>query len=99
MKVISKIFGSVYFPRGVDVPSLDMKKECPFIPSKLKVGSIISGGDVIGIIHENDLFSEHKILLPPKAKGRIIEIQPYGNYTVDAPVIELDDKGEKKNIQ
>ena len=93
MKVISKIFGSVYVPRGVDVPSLDMKKEWPFIPSKLKVGSIISGGDVIGIVNENDLFSEH---LPSKAKGRIIEIQPSENYTVDAPVIELDDKGEKK---
>ena len=96
LKIISKIFGSVYVPRGVDVRSLDMKKEWPFIPSKLKVGSIISGGDVIGIFHENDLFSEHKILLPPKAKDRIIEIQPSGNYAVDAPVIELHDKGEKK---
>ena len=92
----SEISGSVYVPRGVDVPSLDMKKEWPFIPSKLKVGSIITGGDVIGIVHENDLFSEHKILLPPKAKGRIVEIQPSGNYTVDTPVIELDDNGEKK---
>ena len=93
---VSEISGSVYVPRGVDVPSLDMKKEWPFIPSKLKVGSLISGGDVIGIVHENDLFSEHRILLPPKAKGRIIEIQPEGNYTVDAPVIELEENGIKK---
>ena len=75
-----------------------MKKEWPFVPSKLKIGSLISGGDVIGIVHENDLFAEHRILLPPKAKGRIIEIQPEGNYTVDAPVIELDDNGERKQF-
>ena len=98
LKVISEISGSVYVPRGVDVPSLDMKKEWPFVPSKLKVGSLISGGDVIGIVHENDLFAEHRILLPPKAKGRIIEIQPEGNYTVDAPVIGLDDNGERKQF-
>ena len=93
LKVISQLSGSVYVPRGVDVPSLDMKKEWSFTPSKLKSGTLITGGDVIGIVHENDLFAEHRILLPPKAKGRVVEIQPSGNYTVDAPIIEVDEDG------
>ncbi len=93
LKVISEISGSVYVPRGVDVPSLDMKKEWSFNPSKLKPGSIITGGDVIGIVHENDLFAEHRILLPPKAKGRVKEIQPAGDYTVDFPVIDVEEDG------
>ena len=93
LKVISELSGSVYVPRGVDVPSLDMKKEWSFKPSKLKTGTLITGGDVIGIVHENDLFAEHRILLPPKAKGRVVEIQPAGNYTVDAPIIEIDENG------
>ena len=96
LKVISELSGSVYVPRGVDVPSLDMKKEWSFNPSKLKAGSLITGGDVIGIVHENDLFSEHRILLPPKAKGRVLEIQPAGDYTVDTPIIEIDDNGTVK---
>ena len=93
LKVISEISGSVYVPRGVDVPSLDMKKEWSFNPSKLKPGSIITGGDVIGIVHENDLFAEHRILLPPKAKGRVKEIQPAGDYTVDFPIIDIEEDG------
>ena len=93
LKVISQLSGSVYVPRGVDVPSLDMKKEWSFTPSKLKSGTLITGGDVIGIVHENDLFAEHRILLPPKAKGRVVEIQPSGSYTVDAPIIEVDEDG------
>ena len=96
LKVISEISGSVYVPRGVDVPSLDMKKEWSFNPSKLKPGSLITGGDVIGIVHENDLFAEHRILLPPKAKGKVIEIQPAGDYTVDAPIIEIEEDGTSK---
>ena len=93
LKVISEISGSVYVPRGVDVPSLDMKKEWSFNPLKLKPGSLITGGDVIGIVHENDLFAEHRILLPPKAKGKVVEIQPTGDYTVDTPIIEIEEDG------
>lgn len=94
LKVISQVSGSVYVPRGVDVPSLDTKKEYTFFPSKLYRDSILKGGDVIGIVHENDLFVEHRILLPPKAKGKLVEIQPSGDYNVNEPIIELsDDKG------
>ena len=44
-----------------------------------------------GILCEHNLFYEHRILLLPKAKGRVVEIKPAGNYTVDTPVIEIDE--------
>lgn len=78
-------------PRGVDVPSLDQHKEWEFTPNgNYKVGDIVTGGDVIGSVWENDLFAEHRIMIPPKVYGRIKEIMPRGNYTVSQPVIVLE---------
>jgi V-type H+-transporting ATPase subunit A len=96
LKVISNVTNSVYVPRGVDVPSLDAKIEWLFNPLDIKPDTILTGGDVIGVVRENDLFSEHKILLPPKAKGRLVELQPQGDYNVNTPIIELDDNGTIK---
>ena len=93
LKTIADISKSVYVPRGVDVPCLDAKKEWLFTPEKLKPGQLLTGGDVIGIVRENDLFCQHKIMLPPKAKGRLVQLQPQGDYDVNTPVIEIDDDG------
>lgn len=93
LKTISDISQSVYVPRGVDVPCLDPKKEWLFTPERLKPGQLLTGGDVIGVVRENDLFYQHKIMLPPKAKGRLVEIQPQGEYDVNTPIIEIDDDG------
>jgi len=65
-------------PKGVDVPSLDPKKLWEFKPSQLKVGDILSQGDIFGQVYENSLFSEHNILVPPRCKGRITYIAPAG---------------------
>ena len=56
----------------------------------------MSGGDIYGHVFENPLFNEHKILLPPKAKGKIVDIAPEGDYTIQDPVIELEYDGEIK---
>ena len=71
--------GSVFVPRGVDVPSLDQHKNWDFTPTKgFKIGDIVTGGDVIGSTWENDLFHEHRIMIPPKMYGRVVEIMPKG---------------------
>jgi V-type H+-transporting ATPase subunit A len=94
LKTIADLTGSVYVPKGVDVPSLDIVKQWEWNPADLKVGDIVSGGDVLGYCFENDLFSKHKIMVPPKGKGRVKEIVEAGNYTVRDPVIvvEYEDK-------
>lgn len=77
LKTIATLSKSVFVPRGVDVPSLDQDKLWHFTPLKdLKVGSLIVGGDLLGSVYENDLFSEHGIMVSPKISGRIVEIMP-----------------------
>ena len=51
---------------------------------------MISGGDVLGTCFENNLFDEHRIMLPPKAKGKITYIAPVGNYNVSEKIVEVE---------
>jgi len=99
LETIAKNSQSVFVPRGVDVPSLDQVKEWEFTPNpKYKIGDLITGGDVIGSVFENDLFNEHRIMMPPKVYGRIKEIMPKGNYTVSQPVIVVEFEDKTKDI-
>lgn len=98
LKVISELSNSVYVPRGVDVPSLDPEKKWYFNPIKFKKGQMLVGGDVIGYVRENALFPEHKILLPPKAKGRVVEQKPEGSYNINQELIELEHDGKSKKF-
>lgn len=96
LEVISKQTNSVYVPRGVDVLSLNHDKEWHFTPVKFKKGQNLVGGDIIGYVRENDLFCEHKIMLPPKAKGKVVEQALEGNYTIAQDIIELEHDGKTK---
>lgn len=95
LKAISDVSKSIYIPRGIDVPSLDRTKKWDFKPTKFKVGDHITGGDVFGTVYENSLVSDHKILLPPRAKGTITRISGPGSYTVDQKILELEFDGKK----
>lgn len=82
---------SIYIPRGVNTPALDSTIQWDFKPiNNFKIGDHVTGGDIYGIVHENTLV-QHKIMLPPKARGTITYIAPAGNYTVNAsyPVLIL----------
>jgi len=96
LKGISDESQSIYIPRGIDVPSLDRKKQWEFTPSdKFKVGDHITGGDVFGSVYENSLLNDHKILLPPRARGTITRLADKGKYTVDEKILELEFDGKK----
>jgi V-type H+-transporting ATPase subunit A len=56
---------------------------------------MVSGGDVFGTCFENNLFDEHKILLPPRVQGKVSYIAPDGNYTLDDQIIEIEYDGKK----
>lgn len=90
LETIAHLSKSVYVPKGVDVPSLDQDKGWEWNPADLKVGELISAGDIMGYCYENALFSKHKIMVPPKGKGRIKEVMPAGTYTVRDPVIVVE---------
>ena len=65
--------------RGVSVPALKRDVKWDFVPV-LKAGDKVLGGMVLGTVQETDVV-EHKILVPPKAEGELIELNA-GSYTV-----------------
>ena len=96
LKSISEVAESIYIPRGVNVPALDRKKKWEFTPSdKFKEGDHITGGDCFGSVWENSLLFDHKILLPPRARGTITKMPKKGSYTVDEKILEVEFEGTK----
>lgn len=34
----------------------------------------MTGGDIIGYCFESNLFDQHRVMLPPGAKGRVVRV-------------------------
>ena len=93
LEAIAEKSNSVYIPRGIEVPNLDQEKEWYFdVNKKLKVGDLITGGDTLGMVNENELFQEHRIMAAPRTGGRITSIQDSGNFNVTQPVVTYEDE-------
>lgn len=95
LKAISDLSKGIYIPRGISVNALDRTKKWEYKPAGFKVGDHITGGDIWGTVFENSLVNDHKILLPPRAKGTITRIAPAGSYTVDEKLLEVEFDGKK----
>ena len=80
--------------QGINTPSLSITEQWDFQPSKLRIGSHITGGDVYGLVQENNLI-RHNMMLPPKARGTVTYLAPPGNYTIKDVVLETEFDGEK----
>lgn len=59
------------------------------------MGDRITGGDIYGIVHENTLM-EHRVMLPPNARGTITYLAPHGQYNIEEEIIEVEFQGAKK---
>eukprot|EP00929_Paragymnodinium_shiwhaense_P025510 TRINITY_DN1540_c0_g1_i8.p2 TRINITY_DN1540_c0_g1~~TRINITY_DN1540_c0_g1_i8.p2 ORF type:complete len:607 (-),score=181.41 TRINITY_DN1540_c0_g1_i8:165-1985(-) len=90
---IQNISQSVFVPRGVDVPNLDRDTLWEFTPQNVKVGDLVSGGDVVGNVKENSLFSKHTIMVPPNVSGRVKKVMPAGRYPIETNVVEVEEGG------
>jgi vacuolar-type H+-ATPase catalytic subunit A/Vma1 len=95
LREISSVSEGIYIPRGIAVNALDRKRKWDFTPGQYKVGDHITGGDIWGTVTENSLVNNHKILLPPRAKGTITRIAGPGSYTVEEKLLELEFDGKK----
>ena len=71
-------FGS-NLQRGIDVPALDRERVWHFVPA-VKFGDKVGPGDIYGTVQENEVIT-HKIMVPPKTKGTVIEVRE-GNFKV-----------------
>jgi len=96
---IQQVAQSVFVPRGVDVPNLDRDKKWAYQPKNLRVGDLVTGGDIVGVVKENGLFREHFIMVPPNVSGRISAMKPAGEYTVETSVVTVDGKEEVRLFQ
>ncbi len=83
----------VFVPKGVDIPALDITKLWDYKPVKTwKVGDMVTGGDVIGTVFENALFALHKIMIPPKIRGKIAWMAPPGEYNVRQVIMTIENE-------
>jgi V-type H+-transporting ATPase subunit A len=81
------------------VPALNFEKTWLFEPKKdMKVGKIVTGGDILGSCFENSLFDEHRILVPPRIKGKLIELAVEGNYTIGETIAQVEYEGKVHKI-
>lgn len=86
LPVLHELAGE-FIARGLTAPALDEKKKWDF-KTTAKKGDEVEGGDVLGTVEEANL--QHKILIPPKAKGKIKRIES-GEFTVRDVIGELED--------
>jgi len=91
LRTIAETVKDVFIPRGVNVPNLDRSKEWKYTANKnLRVGNMVSGGDIIGVVYENEIFADHKILVPPNVSGTIKKITKDGVYTIEEVLMEVE---------
>ena len=82
--------------RGVEVASLNRKKQWEFVPTAKK-GDVVKPGDVLGTVQETTAIL-HKIMVPVGVTGVVQSISG-GKYTVDEPVaVVKDEKGGEHKV-
>lgn len=96
LRDIQSAINSIYIPRGIDIPSLDRKREYEFVPRVLE-NEYVFEGDILGEIFENSLI-QTKILVPPKTTGKLIFIASKGSYTLTDVVAEVETTTDIKKL-
>ncbi len=86
LKKIEEVAGNYYIKRGIEAAPLDMEKKWKFSPV-VKVGDMVTAGDVLGEVQETTLIS-HKIMVPPDMSGEVTSIES-GEFTVADTVAKL----------
>ena len=93
---------SYFISRGINVPCLDKKKRWDFKPNpEIKIGSIVSGGDVLGTVETSPLIT-HRIMVPPYNGGAVkwlIDPADLRNgINVETVVCKIDDVLEESEV-
>jgi len=98
LETIARSSDSMFIPRGVDVSPLDRSARWEFTPADgLKIGDVVSGGDIYGAVEETHLV-RHKLMVPPNQRGRVTFVAPPGDYTIDEKVVELEFNGVTRSF-
>jgi V/A-type H+-transporting ATPase subunit A len=76
-----------FVTRGITVPGLNPNKKWDFTPVVEKGAELVEG-DIIGTVPESKVIT-HKIMLPPKINGKLLEIKK-GSFTVNDTVAVIE---------
>jgi V/A-type H+-transporting ATPase subunit A len=85
-----------FISRGVEALALDRQKQWDWTP-KVKVGDAVTAGLTFGSVPEFSFI--HKIMVPPDVSGVVKQVKPAASYTVEEPVVILEDGTELKMVQ
>ncbi len=61
----------------------------------VQTGDRLTGGDIYATIQENSLV-EHRMMVPPGARGKVTFLAPAGEYSLEDKVLELEFGDTKK---
>ncbi|HID60532.1 MAG TPA: V-type ATP synthase subunit A [Hadesarchaea archaeon] len=95
LTVIRKKVGDV-IKRGVFAHPLSRDKKWEFV-SKVKKGQEVAEGDILGTVEEGKIV-EHRILVPPGIRGKVLEIAN-GTHKVDESIATVETGEGKKEVQ
>lgn len=87
LPAIAEKYGS-FIARGAVIEPLP-DKDWDFTPHA-KAGDELTQGDLLGIVPETAMV-EHKILVPPRIKGKLKTIKAAGKYNIKDAIAELED--------
>jgi V/A-type H+-transporting ATPase subunit A len=82
-----------FITRGVEAEALDRRKKWDWTPG-VKPGDSVKGGMALGSVQEFRFL--HKILAPPEVTGKVRSVREAGAYTVEEPLVVLEDGRELK---
>lgn len=96
LEVLESLWGH-YIVRGAEAPAIPRDKKWHFEPT-VKVGDIVQGGDVIGVVQETVNF-QHRIMVPPEIKrAKVLEIYE-GNFTVEEVICVVNAEGQRVELK
>jgi V/A-type H+-transporting ATPase subunit A len=85
-----------FIRRGVSAPPLPLDRRWHFTP-RVSAGEIVAGGDRLGVVDESRTI-EHRILLPPGRRGRVVDIHE-GDFTIQDCIAIIESKEDSRIAQ
>jgi V/A-type H+-transporting ATPase subunit A len=108
--IISNIFDGIERPlqalragsgdfmfKGVSTENLDIERKWP-VTFTAKVGDVLKAGETFATVPETERIT-HRCMVPPNQGGKVVEVQPNGDYAILEPVLTLEDeKGNRTQL-
>merc|ERR1711935_363439 len=95
LKTIYEKTGSLFVPKGVELPNLSREREWHFQKFTDDNGKAkdVKVGDIFGMTRENNLFEKHNIMIPPGIVScRVLEAPDFNiQCTIDQNVMKVED--------